>query len=160
MTLNPRGVNGTRGPVHGKRRLWVVTGPSLGAGYPGSYLPANVPTPEAGVGEGLLGRQLPLAQLDALGRDEHPLAHPNAFGRDLHQLVVLDKVQAFFQRHLPRRDELDGGVLSGRAHVGLLLLLGGIDVDIAASPVEPDDHALVDLRAGADKGKPALLYAL
>src|ERR1700694_3951832 len=107
-----------------------------------------------------LAGQFALAELDAVARAQHALSHPDALGRHLDQLVVLDEIEALLERHLAGRHQLDGGVLGGGPHARFLLLLGGVDVDVPAAPVEPDDHAFVDLRPGADEGLTALLDAL
>src|SRR6202165_5830552 len=144
----------------------LAGGPGIGRRHP-TYMGTGFALP---VGARLLRRpdgpparlagQFALAELDAVTRAQHALSHPDALGRHLDQLVVLDEVEALLERHLAGRNQLHGGVLGGRPHVGLLLLLGGVDVDVPAAPVEPDDHAFVDLRPGADEGLTALLDAL
>src|SRR2546421_751542 len=101
----------------------------------------------------------PFTKLDPFARDQDALAHADVFGRHLDQFVVFDEVQALLQRHLARRHELDRGIFRGGAHVCLLLLLGGVDVDVAGAPVEADDHAFVDGGAGPDERLAALLDA-
>src|SRR5206468_3409911 len=59
------------------------------------------------------------------------------------QLAVRDQADQLFRRRAP--------------HVRELLLLGRIDVHVLGAAVLAHDHALVDLLAGADEHRPALL---
>ena len=56
-----------------------------------------------------------------------------------------------------RRIAFIGG---GGAHVGQLLFAHGVDVEIVVARVLADDHAFVDLHAGADEEFAALLQAI
>src|SRR5207302_2061502 len=53
--------------------------------------------------------------------------------------------------------QLDGGVLGAAADVGLLLLLGHVDGEVAATAVEPGHHPLVDRGPRPDERLAALL---
>ena len=62
------------------------------------------------------------------------------------------------ERRVGRRQALEH-VGAGGAHVGLLLLLGRVDVHVLGAGVLADDHPLVDLLAGADEERAAVLEA-
>ena len=95
--------------------------------------------------------------LGALVLVEHHLADPNHQRRDLHALVLATELQALLQRQLARRDQLLEVVGGGGADVGLLLLLGDVDVHVLGARVLADDHAFVDLGGRLDEHHAALL---
>src|SRR6187431_568421 len=82
---------------------------------------------------------------------EDDLADPDRVGGDLDALVVAAELQALLQRQLARRDQLLEVVGGGGPDVGLLLLLGDVDVHVVRAGVLADDHALVNLRARLDE---------
>src|SRR5712691_2227612 len=82
---------------------------------------------------------------------ELALAQAERLGRHLEQLVLADPLEALLEAHAAGRGQLDGLVRGGRAHVGELLLLGDVDVDVGLARVLADDLALVDLDAGPDE---------
>src|SRR5229473_1695830 len=55
------------------------------------------------------------------------------------------------------RDEANGFVGAGGAHVGLLLFFGDIDVHVLFAGIFAEDHAFVDVDGGADEELAALL---
>src|SRR2546421_2646054 len=96
-------------------------------------------------------------ELLARGCAELQLAQADGVGRDLHALVGADELQRLVERELVVRDEPDRVVGPGRAHVCLLLLAHGVDVEVLGTGVLAHHHPLVDVLAGADEQLPALL---
>src|SRR5207247_545358 len=92
----------------------------------------------------LLARQLHLPQAHITG------SYFDAF-------VVAEELQRLLQREQSRWDQPDELVRGGRAHVGELLLLGRVDVEILGARILSHNHSLVDLGAGRDEQLPALL---
>ena len=68
----------------------------------------------------------------------------DGFGGDLNQLVVPDKMNGPLERHGLYRREQHMIVLSGSPHVGQLLFLAGIDIDVVVPVVFADDHAFIN----------------
>src|SRR5581483_66353 len=62
---------------------------------------------------------------------EDDLAQAEVLGGNLEALVVVEELQALFQRELPRRREQDRVVGGVGAHVGELLALGDVDHQVA-----------------------------
>src|SRR4051812_24740238 len=93
----------------------------------------------------------------AVDAGEHDLAHAHRMRRDLDALVLADELQRLVERELAGRDQPDEDVGGGGAHVGQLLLLDRVDVEVLLARVLAHDHALVDLLAGLDEHRPALL---
>src|SRR6185369_14230507 len=85
------------------------------------------------------------------------LAEAQRLGRDLEQLVLADPFQALLEVHAARGRELDALVRRRGAHVGQLLFLRDVDVEVVVAGVLPDDLALVDRLPGADEHRAARL---
>src|SRR5579859_4516379 len=86
--------------------------------------------------------------LDALFPErwiEHLLAQTNGLGRHFDQLVFLDVGDGLFEGRAARRGEADGLVLARGPHIGELLGFYRVDVEVVASAVFADDHALIGL---------------
>lgn len=66
------------------------------------------------------------------------------WGGHFDQLVFTDEMQGVLQRHGADGRQDNGFVLAGCAHVGELLFLGGVHVDVVVAVVLADDHAFVD----------------
>ena len=77
--------------------------------------------------------------------------------RHFHQFVVADELDGLLQIQDARRDQADGFVGGRSAHVGQLLFLDDVDVEVGIAGVLADDHAFVDFRAGRDENLAALL---
>src|SRR6478672_10843047 len=58
------------------------------------------------------------------------LAQAEGGGGDLHHLVLADEFERLLEVHDPRRHQADGVVGAGSAHVGELLFLGDVDVEV------------------------------
>ena len=71
--------------------------------------------------------------------------------RDFHELIFLDIFQRFLQGELDGRRQDDLVVGARGAHVGELLGLADVDVQVALTGVLADDHAAVDFLARLDK---------
>src|SRR5690606_19955739 len=97
--------------------------------------------------------RLPLAFV----RVEVALAQADALGGHFDQLVVLDVSDRLLQRHLARRGQANAFILAAGAEVGELLGLQRIDLEILRLGIFADDHALVELFAGADEQHAAVL---
>src|SRR5216683_1762618 len=99
------------------------------------------------------GAARPLARIGL----EQALADADRFRRHLDQLVIGYIVDRLLQGHQDRRRQPHRLVLRSRADVGELLALQGIDLEIVVPGVLADHHALIDLRAGRDEHRPAIL---
>src|ERR1039458_528872 len=84
-------------------------------------------------------------------------AQPDAERRDLHELVVADEFDGLLQIENPWRHQAYTLVGGGSAHVGELLLLDDIDVEIGIAGVLADDLPAVHLGTGRNKNLTALL---
>src|ERR1035438_2064759 len=93
------------------------------------------------------------------GLVEDDLTQADGLGGHLDALVVGDELEGLLQREEQGGSQADRLVRRGRADVGLLLLLGGIDVHLLVPGVLPDDHALVYLGSGPDQQHAALPQA-
>src|SRR6185369_2424690 len=87
----------------------------------------------------------------APGRVQFLLAQTYRARGNLHQLVVSDEFQRLLQGQKTRRSQFDGIVCAGGTHVGQLLALAGVDVQVVVLVVLADDHATIDLDAGTDE---------
>jgi hypothetical protein len=85
------------------------------------------------------------------------LAQAERLRRDLEQLVLADPLQALLEVHGARRRELDAVVRRGGAHVGELLFLGDVDVEVVVAAILADDLALVDRLARPHEHRAARL---
>src|ERR1017187_2461408 len=85
------------------------------------------------------------------------LAQADAGGRHFHELVVADEFDGLFQIEKPWRHQSDAFVGGGSAHVGELLLLDDVDVEIGIAGVFADNLAAVHLGAGSDEYLAAFL---
>ena len=85
------------------------------------------------------------------------LAQPDHLGGHLDALVLGHELEGLLERQDPRRREPLGVVRACGAHVRLLLLPADVDVHVFAPGVLADDHALVDVVAGGDEQRCALL---
>ena len=77
--------------------------------------------------------------------------------RDLDALVLAQELERLVERELPVRHEPHEHLGRRGADVGQVLLLDRVDVEVLGARVLADDHALVDLLAGPDEHRPALL---
>jgi hypothetical protein len=75
-------------------------------------------------------------------------------GCDLHQFVFANKTDGLLQGERFDGREDDVFVLSGRSHVGELLFLARVDVDVLAPVVFSYDHALVNRVSRHNKKAP------
>ena len=117
-----------------------------------------------GLGLGLLERRLSGLRLGAavarrrtLLRGQDHLAQAHGVGRHLDALVVADELERLVERELLGRDQAHQLVRGRGAHVGELLLLDRVHVEIVRARVLADDAALVDLVAGRREERAALL---
>src|SRR3990172_1016830 len=93
----------------------------------------------------------PLRVLEAAAGDEGLLAEAEGLGGDFHELVLADPLERLLEAHEPRRGEADPLVRRGRAHVGELLLLGDVDVEVIVASVLAHNHPFVRLVPGPDE---------
>ena len=91
---------------------------------------------------------------------EQTLADADRLGTDLDQLVGLDVFETNLQAHNPRRTNAGGIVLAGRANVGQLLGLGGIDGNVFVLAMLADDLAFVDLVARPYEESAAVIQSI
>src|SRR5690606_34391147 len=96
-------------------------------------------------------RLLPFVRLEV------PLPEPDRGGRHLHELVVRNELERRFQRQDPGRLQDNVLIRAGRPDVRELLPLADVDLHVPRPGVLAHDHPLVDLDAGADEERPALL---
>src|SRR4029077_608312 len=125
--------------------------------------PSTRPTRRASSGR-LAGRfALPLALgggSGTLGGRELDLAQPDRSRCHLDAFVVTDEFERLLERERAGWDQPDELVRRGRPHVGQLLRLRRVDVEILASRVLAHDHPLVELVARRDEERAALLQVL
>src|SRR5271156_884159 len=98
-----------------------------------------------------------LPTLGAPLRIEDLFSEANGFRSDLDEFIVSDKFDGLFQGHVPRRNQTNGLVGGGRAHIGLLLFFGDVDVHIVFARIFADDHSFIDFDRGADEHLAAFL---
>ena len=105
------------------------------------------------------GRELGLFPVCALPLRgvEDLLAKANDADCHFHVLVLGDEFDGLFKRHVHGRLEDDGVICAGGADVRQMLGARGVDRHVAEARVFADDHALIDLVAGADEQPAALL---
>ena len=102
-------------------------------------------------------RRIPARLASPVVLAQLPLAQPQVGRRDLDQLIGGDELDRRLQGHRRRRRQAQRLVVAVGADVGQLLFLGRVDVHVAGPAVLADDHALVDLYAGADEQRRPLL---
>ena len=85
------------------------------------------------------------------------LAHADALRRDLDELVVLDELETLLQTEHRRRRELERLVRAGRTGVRNMLLLADVHRDVVGLRADADNHALINLDAGADEEAASVL---
>src|ERR1051325_8754951 len=90
-------------------------------------------------------------------RFQNLLPQPDRYRSHFDKLIVPDKLNRLFQIQNPRRHQPDAFVRSRRPHVGELLFLHDVDIQIGVASVFPDDHAFVDLGAGRHENLTSLL---
>src|SRR5471030_2575884 len=73
--------------------------------------------------------------------------------RHLDQFILADEFDGLLQVQDARRHQADAFVRGGGAHVGELLLLDDVDVQIGIAGVFADDHAFIDLNARRQEKK-------
>ena len=88
---------------------------------------------------------------DALGLVEHDLAQPHRVRGDLDALVGAQQLERLVERELAVGDQAHEHLGGRGADVREVLLARGVDVEVVGARVLADDHALVDLLAGADE---------
>ena len=109
-------------------------------------------------GEGQRDELLHLALgLHALLVVEDLLADAQVLGSDLQQLVLSQELEAALEAQLADGDEAQSVVRAGSTGIGQVLGLADVDIDVLAGSGVADDHALVDLLAGAHQQSAALL---
>src|ERR1035438_8868592 len=94
---------------------------------------------------------LPLVGLQDL------FAQADAARRDFDELVVADEFDGLLEVENARRHQADAFVGGGSAHVGELLFLDDVDVEIGIAGIFADDHAFVDLGSGGNENLAAFL---
>ena len=87
-------------------------------------------------------------------------AQAERLGRDLDHFIVGDEFDGLLQVEIAVGHQADGLIGAGGAHVGHVLFADDVDVEVLVARMLADDHALVDLDAGADKQDAALLQAV
>ena len=92
----------------------------------------------------------------ALGVEDF-FAEADGLGRDFDEFVVGDEFDSGFESEHAVRDEANGFVGGGRAHVGLLFFFGDVDVDVGFAGIFADDHTYVNFFGGTDEKFAALL---
>src|SRR5665213_1872761 len=93
----------------------------------------------------------------AIVRLKVPLADTDALRRDFHQFVVGNEFDRVLERQGNRRGQYNGLILAGRADVGQLLGLDGVDHQVILAAVNADDDAFVEFVTGAHEQPAALL---
>ena len=88
---------------------------------------------------------------------EDLLADAQVLGSDLQQLVLSQELEAALETQLADGDEAQSVVRAGSTGIGQVLGLADVDIDVLAGSGVADDHALVDLLAGAHQQSAALL---
>ena len=88
---------------------------------------------------------------------EDLLADAQVLGSDLQQLVLSQEFEAALEAQLADGDEAQSIVRAGSTGIGQVLGLADVDIDVLAGSGVADDHALVDLLAGAHQQSAALL---
>src|SRR6266542_1830194 len=96
-------------------------------------------------------------RLRALLLWERDLAQADVVRRHLDALVLADELERLLEHERPLGDQARELLRVRLAHVGELLLLRRVDVDVLGAGVLPDDHALVHVLAGPDEHRPTLL---
>src|SRR3954467_13952205 len=86
------------------------------------------------------------------------LPETQALRRDFHELVRGDVFDRAFKRELRRRRETGGDTGTLRAEVGERLFADGVTGDVFVTRIFADDHAFVNLLAGAHEELAALLH--
>src|SRR4051794_39867433 len=89
---------------------------------------------------GLRASARPPSMLGALSRVQHRLAQPYPGGRDLDALVLPQELQGLIERELAVGHEPHKDIRGGGAHVGEVLLLARIDVEVIGARVLAHDH--------------------
>ena len=98
----------------------------------------------------------PLAR--AVARVQDALAHTQVLRGDFQQLVIIDELEALFQRHRMDGNQAHCVFGSGSvAHVGDVLLFADVDDKVIRAGVLTDDHALVNVLLRADEQRAAFL---
>ena len=92
--------------------------------------------------------------LHALLVVEDLLADAQVLGSDLQQLVLSQELEAALEAQLADGDEAQSVVRAGSTGIGQVLGLADVDIDVLAGSGVADDHALVDLLAGATSRVP------
>src|SRR5204863_6582380 len=91
---------------------------------------------------------------------EHTLTQPERLGSHLQQLVLANPLERLLEREAMRGQQMDAFLGRRRAHIGELLLLHHVAVDVLLARVLTDHHALVDALAGLDEHLAAILDVL
>src|SRR4051794_37100717 len=106
---------------------------------------------------GSILRASPSSCLDTCHRLEFDLAQPHGMRCDLDTLVLAHELEGLVQRELAGGYEPHQDVGGGRAHVGQVFFLHRIDVQVLRAGVFAHDHPFIDILAGLDEHRPALL---
>src|SRR4051812_25798096 len=92
-----------------------------------------------------------VAALGTLVGREDALPQPDALRGDFDELVFVDELDGLLQPQNSRGNQANRFVSGGRAHVGLLLFPGDIDVHVTWTRILANDHAFVDDRPRIDE---------
>src|SRR5271155_530128 len=84
-------------------------------------------------------------------------SQPQRFRRDLNELIVGDEFNSLLKIEIAVWNQPNCYVGSRSPHVGQLLLAHNVDVKVRVFSVLPDDHAFVNVDAGPDEERAALL---
>src|SRR5206468_1990847 len=95
--------------------------------------------------------------LEAAAAAEGLLAQAQRLRGDLEKLVLADPLEALLEIHDARWGQAHALVRGGGAHVGQLLFLGDVDVEIAVPAVLPHDLPLVHRLAWPHEEHPTRL---
>src|SRR6202030_1646717 len=98
-----------------------------------------------------------LPALGALLGVENFFAETDRFRRHFDVFIVGDEFDGFFKRHFARRDQANGFVSGGRAHVRLLFFFGDVHRHVFFAGVFAEDHAFVNFNPGTDEHFAAFL---
>src|SRR5271166_6156536 len=124
------------------------------SGIPAARAPSRTATPGSEPRRSLASLSHRLEPLD-LG--QHHLAHSHRLRRHLDRLVLAHELECLVQRQSAVGVQANEHIGGGRAHVGEVLLLDRVDIEILRAGVLADDHPLVDLLARTDEQSPPLL---
>src|SRR5207344_145374 len=103
------------------------------------------------------GRPRPAGRLGAFLLWERDLAQADVVRRHLDALILSDELERLLEHERPLGDQPRELLRVRLAHVGELLLLRGVDVDVLGAGVLAHDHPFVHVLARPDEHGPSLL---